>query len=98
MSTGERSELASDKTWFDAAISGRRVSADGGAEFKDAAHGGNYAVASRESFEGRLTGWRLDQGDPPWRWMEIGNLVDKPVAFESETVWCEESYIYFLDE
>lgn len=87
-----------ETTWFDPSLLGRGVTADGGAEFKDAAHTGGYAVASRESFKGRLTGWRLDQGDPPWRWLEIGDLVDKPQDFDSATVWCEESYIYFLDE
>jgi hypothetical protein len=30
--------------------------------------------------------------------MEIGELTDKPADFDSGTVWCEESYIYFLDE
>lgn len=87
-----------ETTWFDSSVAGRPVAADGGAEFKDAAHAGGYAVASRESFRGRLTGWRLDQGNPPWRWFEIGELVDKPQDFESATVWCEQSYIYFLDE
>ncbi len=91
-------DAANETTWFDESLSGRAVAADGGAEFKDAAHTGGYAVASRESFKGRLTGWRLDQGDPPWRWLEIGDLVDKPHDFESATVWCEQCYIYFLDE
>jgi hypothetical protein len=83
--------------YFDEAIAGKRVAADGGAEAKEAEHGGKFAVASREMFEGRLTGHRLDQGDPPWRWLEIGELTEMPAGFESETVWCEESYIYFLD-
>jgi hypothetical protein len=83
--------------YFDASIAGRRVAADGGNEATEAQHGGKFAVASRETFEGVLTGRRMDEGDPPWRWLEIGDLREKPEGFESETVWCEESYIYELD-
>ena len=85
------------EVYFDAAIAGMRVAADGGNEAVEAQHGGKFAVASRETFEGRLTGRRLDEGDPPWRWLEIGDLADKPEGFESGTVWCEESYVYFLE-
>jgi hypothetical protein len=84
--------------YFDESVAGRRVQADGGSEAKDAAHGGSFAIASREMFEGRLTGRRLDQGDPPWRWLEIGDLSEKPEGFEQQTVWCEESYVYFVDK
>jgi hypothetical protein len=87
----------SEEVYFDAAIAGRRVAADGGNEATEAEHGGKFAVASREMFEGVLTGRRLDQGDPPWRWLEIGELREKPAGFDAPTVWCEESYIYDLD-
>jgi hypothetical protein len=82
--------------YMDDAIAGCRVQADGGNEATDLTHGGKFAVASREMFEGRLTGRRLDQGNPPWRWLEIGDLSEKPDHFDGETVWCEESYVYFL--
>jgi hypothetical protein len=87
------SELADQaeslKYYFDAAIVGMRVQADGG----NAAIGSR--LASRETFEGRLTGQRMDEGDPPWRWLEIGELTGKPEGFGEDSVWCEESYIYF---
>lgn len=84
--------------YFDTALAGRRVQADGGADVSDYASGDRVSKASRESFEGTLTGKRLDQGDPPWRWVEIGNLTEKPNTFDGESVWCEESYVYFLDK
>ena len=88
----ERTPLAGDSiVYFDSRLAGRRVEADGGSEAIGAQHG------SREMFEGTLTGRRLDQGDPPWRWLEIGDLSEKPAGFEDDMVWCEESYIYFLD-
>ncbi len=88
----EHGAAGSDTVYsFDPDIAGRRVHADGGA----AAIGSR--LASREMFEGRLTGQRMDQGDPPWRWCEIGDLVAKPEEFDGETVWCEESYIYEMD-
>ncbi len=86
----EPTSPAGDDTvyWYDAGIAGKRVEADGGA----AAIGTRFP--SREMFAGTLTGQRMDQGDPPWRWCEIGDLVTKPEEFEGDTVWCEESYIY----
>ena len=85
------------RVYMDPAIEGLRVQADGGSEAVDVTHGGRVAHASREMFEGTLTGRRLDQGDPPWRWLEIGGLTEKPAGFEEASVWCEESYIYYLD-
>lgn len=77
--------------FFDPQLAGQRVEADGG----NAEIGSRFA--SRETFRGTLTGRRMDQGDPPWRWLEIGELTEKPETFEGDTVWCEESFIYFLD-
>jgi len=81
---------SNDRYYFDPSVAGTRVQADGG----NAAVGSR--LASREAFQGTLTGRRMDQGDPPWRWLEIGHLVEKPAGFQEETVWCEESYIYPL--
>jgi hypothetical protein len=78
--------------WFDPEIAGLRVEADGG----NAAIGSLFG--SREIFRGTLTGRRLDQGDPVWRWLQIGSLTEKPDSFEGDEVWCEESYVYYLDE
>ena len=98
MAAGRANGTPDSVIYFDEAIAGRRVKADGGNEATDLTHGGKFAVASREMFEGRLTGRRLDQGDPPWRWLEIGDLSEKPDTFDAETVWCEESYIYFIEQ
>jgi hypothetical protein len=76
---------------LDASLRGRRVQADGGAEVPGTHHG------SRETFEGTLTGRRLVQGDPPWPWLEIGDLTEKPLEFDGEFVWCDEDYVYYVD-
>ena len=76
----------------DPGLRGKVVEADGGATLEL-----NSNFASRASFKGTLTGRRLQQGDPPWNWLEIGNLTLKPDDFEEEFVWCEESYIYDID-
>ena len=90
MTTNPAPDDSSQRYYFDPSIAGKRVQADGG----NAAVGSR--LASRESFEGTLTGRRMDEGDPPWRWFEIGMLVEKPDDFREESVWCEESYIYPL--
>ena len=89
---GEGATDGSLRIWEDPAIRGRRVQADGGEAVPGT--GAGY----RATFEGRLTGRRLAQGDPPWSWFELGELTDAPADFESTYVWCEESYIYFLDD
>jgi hypothetical protein len=76
----------------DPALAGRPAQADGGAQVE----GGQ--VASRETFEGVLTGRRLEQGDPPWRWLELGDLTEKPEDFGAEFVWVDEEYVYLQDE
>ena len=75
----------------DSELVGRRAEADGGTQV------GNTNFASRAAFEGVLTGRKIVQGDPPWYWLEIGQLSVKPDDFEDEFVWCEESYVYFID-
>jgi hypothetical protein len=80
------------RVWEDPSLRGRRVEADGGEAVPGT--GAGY----RATFRGRLTGRRLEQGDPPWTWFELGELTERPADFESLYVWCEESYVYFLDE
>ncbi len=77
--------------YFDAELAGLRVQADGG----NAAIGSR--LASREMFEGRLTGRRIDEGNPPWQWLEVGELTLHPDEFTDASVWCELSYIYPLE-
>lgn len=90
--TDHTDQAADARYYFDETVAGKRVQADGG----NAAIGSR--LGSRDMFEGSLTGRRMDQGDPPWRWLEVGSLTDKPAEFTDEAVWCEESYVYYLDE
>jgi hypothetical protein len=76
----------------DDALAGRRAQADGGGPVEGTQAG------SRATFEGTLTGRRLEQGDPPWRWLELGDLTDKPEDFGAEFVWVDEEYVYLQDE
>ena len=88
---GERRTSDGARVSHDPSIAGRRVQADGGGEVPGTRTG------ARETFEGTLTGRRMEQGDPPWRWLELGDLTDRPDGFEEQFVWCEESYVYFLE-
>ena len=76
---------------LDSELVGKHVEADGGTQV------GNTNFASRAAFEGVLTGRKIVQGDPPWYWLERGQLSVKPDDVEDELVWCEESYVYSLD-
>ena len=76
---------------FDPSLAGRPVEADGGSEAAGQKHAG------REEYEGTLTGRRLSQGDPPWVFLEVGDLTQKPPEMDQDTVWCDAEYIYFRD-
>jgi hypothetical protein len=52
----------------------------------------------RATFEGTLTGRRLVQGDPPWVWLELGDLTEAPDDFKEAFIWVEESFVYFSEE
>lgn len=93
MSGRDESPAGADEAriYFDEALAGLAVAADGGHQIPGAQHG------VRESFEGSLTGRRMDQGDPPWRWVELGDLSEKPAYFQDRAVWCEETFVYPLD-
>jgi hypothetical protein len=87
-----------DEPFFDPSVAGKAVEADGGSLADAERDGLTVVAATREMFAGILTGRRLDLGNPPWRWLEIGDLTQMPPGFTARTVWCEESFIYFLDE
>ena len=76
---------------FDTLLAGKRAEADGGSHVP----GTNFAA--RQSFTGTLTGRRMSQGDPPWQFLELGALTEKPEGFEPECVWCNEGDGY-VDE
>jgi hypothetical protein len=86
------------KLYYDPAVAGKPVEADGGSLLDAGDEGFTVNAATREAFAGILTGRRMDVGDPPWRWLEIGDLTEMPPSFTARTVWCEESFIYFVDE
>jgi len=79
------------KHGFNPEFAGKRAECDGGRPVM----GSRYAT--REDFTGTLTGEYVDHGDPPWRWYLMGELTSKPDAYEADTVWCEESFIFFID-
>ncbi len=76
---------------FDDTLAGRLVEADGGAEIEGGMAG------YRTTFKGTLTGRRMSQGDPPWKWLELEKLTEAPTDFASGTVWVDEAYVYLLD-
>ena len=88
----EQEATGSIRVFYDESIAGRHVEADGGGWVEEARAG------YRATFEGTLTGRRMVQGDPPWRWMELGDLTDAPADFEESYVWIEDSYVYFDED
>ena len=55
-------------------------------------------LGSRDLFRGRLTGLYYDEGNPPWRWYELADLVQKPEEHLDLTVWCEEGFLFLEDD
>jgi hypothetical protein len=77
---------------FDERMAGKRAECDGGGLIA----GTRYAA--RQDFTGRLTGEYVDHGDPPWRWYLMIDLSRKPDAYVDDSVWCESTSIFLLDE
>jgi hypothetical protein len=77
------------KVTFDQRVEGQRVEVDGGAEVI------GTGTAARESFAGILTGRRMEYGVPPWRWTEVA--VGESDGEGSQTVWCDESFVFVID-
>ena len=79
--------------FFDESLMGRPCTCEGGAQIE----GTNYA--GRVTYRGVLTGRRFEQGDPPWRWLELaGRSIDDHSGQGAQLVWCEESFVFFDDE
>jgi hypothetical protein len=89
------SEEDNVRVFFDPSLAGKRATCEGGSPA-----GGNDKLASRETYVGVLTGRRLEEGDPPWKWLEME--VDVPVPDTNGVlgtiVWCEESFVFLDDE
>lgn len=88
--TGPRTE--DSEISFDESLAGKRAEADGGS------HVAGTVFAARQSFAGTLTGRLMSQGDPPWRFFELGDFTDKPEGFEHDAVWCLEGDVYLEGE
>ena len=78
---------------FDETLAGKPRACEGGAAVEGTPVGG------RATYVGVLTGRRFEQGDPPWRWLEmIGRSDDDPAAATNQLVWCEESFVFVEGE
>ena len=86
--TGPASDSDEVSVSFDESVAGRRAEADGGSHVP----GTNFAA--RQSFTGTLTGRRMEQGDPPWSFLELSDLTEKPEGFAHPSVWCLEGDVY----
>jgi len=88
--TGPRGDI---RYSFDESLAGRPCTCEGGSAAEGAQVGG------RATYAGVLTGRRFEQGDPPWRWLElIGRSDDDPAAEARRLVWCEESFVFVEGE
>ncbi len=80
---------------FDTDLAGKVAECDGGTA---TAGGPAGLLGSRDFYRGRLTGRYYDDGDPPWRWYELAELTAKPEDHREDTVWCESSFVFMMDE
>ena len=79
--------------FFDESLVGRPCTCEGGSQIE----GTNYA--GRVTYVGALTGRKFEQGDPPWRWLEMaGRSIDDRSGQGEQLVWCEESFVFLEDE
>jgi len=90
-----RIEFVSDedqlKVYFDPVLQGLRATCEGGEPAS-----GVSKLAGRETYIGLLTGRWLEEGDPPWRWLELRvdqRTPDSNVELGT-MVWCEESFVF----
>ena len=80
------------RVYFDERIAGRAATCEGGGPIE----GTN--MAHRATYIGHATGRRLDQGNPPWRWLELIAWDPDSSTKEEQYVWCEENFVFFEDE
>jgi hypothetical protein len=84
--------------YFDRSLTGLWAECDGGSLVEGGPAG---VLGAREFFRGRLTGLYFEEGEPPyppWRWYELADLVIKPPGYLEDTVWCEEGFLFIVDE
>ena len=78
-------------------LAGKRAECEGGMPVAGPP-GGPDLLGSREYFRGRLSGLYFDEGDPPWRWYELVGLESRPEDWTGDVVWCEEGFLFLMDE
>ena len=83
------------KYGFDPDLTGKIAECDGGTPTQGGPAG---LLGSRDFFRGRLTGRYYDEGNPPWRWFELADLTDKPEGHQENSVWCEKSFLFVMDD
>jgi len=81
------------KRGFDPELAGKRAECDGGGP----APGDRHYVA-RQEFAGTLTGDYIDHGDPPWRWLLMGDLTRKPDGYDQDSIWCESGNVFLVED
>ena len=79
--------------FFEDALVGRSCTCEGGSQIE------GTDFAGRVTYRGVLTGRKFEQGDPPWRWLELaGRSIDDHSGQGQQLIWCEESFVFFEDE
>jgi len=56
--------------------------------------GPGLGFGSRATYVGQLSGRRMLFGDPPWTWLELGQISEQPEGFEDDRVWCDERNVF----
>ena len=84
------------KYGFDPDVTGKVAECDGGTPTQGGPAGW---LGSRDFFRGRLTGryYDYDENTPSWRWFELTDLTIKPEEHMDDTVWCEQSFLFLMD-
>ncbi len=83
------------KYGVDAGVAGKIAECDGGGAVEVSR---GVVLAAREFFRGRLSGLYFDEGDPPARWYEMVTLEDRPEGYVDDTVWCEQGFVFIMEE
>ena len=79
----------------DPAMTMRLAECDGGGPVRTDS---GQVVSMRFLYRGRLTGVYFEEGEPPWRWYEMTDLSIKPPWHTDDSVWCEQGFLFLIDE
>lgn len=89
-----RERLAADEARIEFAseYAGRRATCEGGGQA-----GPGLGYGSRATYVGRLSGRRMVYGDPPWAFLELTDIIERPAGSTDERVWCDEANVFLED-